>query len=183
VGQVTGKIYWQYVVSYGVISFVALLVLWSSEQVGVCVGVWVNGFGGVSGWVGRWVGGHDLVGEQAGEQAGGQARRPHPAHRTQAVPFSCWPSSEPGGKDNGSSHSCLPCTTCTAAPLHPCHCHTPASPYTPFTLQTLRILTSWYLSKWSSAEVMANMTGGSVDRIHYIGGYLGFALGEWAGLV
>lgn len=45
----------------------------------------------------------------------------------------------------------------------------------------MRILTSWYLSKWSSAEVAANIGGYTVNRIHYIGGYLGFALGGWAG--
>ena len=33
-GQVTGKVYWQYIVAYGVFSFVALILLWSSEQVG-----------------------------------------------------------------------------------------------------------------------------------------------------
>ncbi len=49
------------------------------------------------------------------------------------------------------------------------------------TAQTMRILTSWYLSKWSSAEVAANIGGYTVNRIHYIGGYLGFALGGWAG--
>lgn len=43
----------------------------------------------------------------------------------------------------------------------------------------MRIMTSWYLSKWSGAEVTARMTGGSVDRMHYIGGYLGLALGEF----
>lgn len=31
-GQVGGKVYWQYILSYGVLSFVALIVLWSSEQ-------------------------------------------------------------------------------------------------------------------------------------------------------
>ena len=45
--------------------------------------------------------------------------------------------------------------------------------------QTLRILTSWYLSRWSGAEVQARVAGTSVDRISYIGGYLGFALGAW----
>lgn len=45
-------------------------------------------------------------------------------------------------------------------------------------LQTMRIMTSWYLSKWSGAEVAARISGNSVDRITYIGGYLGFALGE-----
>ncbi|KAL4457987.1 hypothetical protein ABPG75_012852 [Micractinium tetrahymenae] len=74
VGQVTNQVYWQYIRSYGVVSFVALILLWSSEQ-------------------------------------------------------------------------------------------------------TLRILTSWYLSKWSGAEVAATLGGYSVDRIHYIGGYLGLALG------
>lgn len=73
-GQVTGRIYWKYIASYGVLSFVALILLWSSEQ-------------------------------------------------------------------------------------------------------TMRIMTSWYLSQWSGSEVRANMTGGSVDRTTYIGGYLGFALG------
>lgn len=33
-GQVTGRVYWQYILSYGVVSFVALILLWSSEQVG-----------------------------------------------------------------------------------------------------------------------------------------------------
>ncbi|PSC67462.1 hypothetical protein C2E20_8853 [Micractinium conductrix] len=74
VGQVTGKVYWRYITSYGVFSFVALIVLWSSEQ-------------------------------------------------------------------------------------------------------TLRILTSWFLSRWSGAEVAALKTGIPVDRIEYIGGYLGLALG------
>lgn len=37
-GQVTGKVYWQYIRSYGVISFVALILLWSSEQVGFRLG-------------------------------------------------------------------------------------------------------------------------------------------------
>ncbi len=44
--------------------------------------------------------------------------------------------------------------------------------------QTMRILTSWYLSRWTNAEATARMTGTSVDRIQYIGGYIGFALGE-----
>jgi len=38
VGQVTGLVYRQYIVAYGVISFVALIVLWSSEQVGCRLG-------------------------------------------------------------------------------------------------------------------------------------------------
>lgn len=33
-GQVTGRVYWQYILAYGFISFLALIVLWSSEQVG-----------------------------------------------------------------------------------------------------------------------------------------------------
>lgn len=32
VGQVTGKIYWQYITVYGIISFVGLLIFWSAEQ-------------------------------------------------------------------------------------------------------------------------------------------------------
>lgn len=32
VGQVTGKVYWQYIKAYGVLSFLSLIVLWSSEQ-------------------------------------------------------------------------------------------------------------------------------------------------------
>ncbi|KAL4852933.1 Multidrug resistance-associated protein 1 [Chlorella vulgaris] len=44
--------------------------------------------------------------------------------------------------------------------------------------QAMRILTGWYLTQWSSAEVAARIPGGQpIDRITYIGGYLGFALG------
>ncbi len=45
----------------------------------------------------------------------------------------------------------------------------------------MRILTSWWLTRWSGAEGLARATGTSVDRIRYIGGYLGFALGEGPG--
>lgn len=34
VGQVTGRVYWQYIVAYGTLSFAFLILLWSSEQVG-----------------------------------------------------------------------------------------------------------------------------------------------------
>jgi hypothetical protein len=48
--------------------------------------------------------------------------------------------------------------------------------------QAMRILTGWYLTQWSSAEVAARIPGGQpIDRITYIGGYLGFALGERLG--
>jgi len=32
VGQVTGKVYWNYIKAYGILSFIALVILWSSEQ-------------------------------------------------------------------------------------------------------------------------------------------------------
>ena len=32
VGQVTGKVYWNYIKAYGILSFIALVMLWSSEQ-------------------------------------------------------------------------------------------------------------------------------------------------------
>lgn len=70
---------------------------------------------------------------------------------------------------------------CAVVHLPRCSCWQRCLPHQPLpasSSQTLRILTSWYLSKWSGAEVAARMTGGSVDRIHYIGGYIGFALGE-----
>jgi hypothetical protein len=40
-GQVTGKVYWQYIVAYGVFSFIALILLWSSEQVGEAQTGWM----------------------------------------------------------------------------------------------------------------------------------------------
>lgn len=46
VGQVTGRVYWQYIVAYGVISFVALIVLWSSEQVSLGGGAELAGCDG-----------------------------------------------------------------------------------------------------------------------------------------
>ncbi len=73
-GQVTGKVYWNYIKAYGVVSFLALMVFWSAEQ-------------------------------------------------------------------------------------------------------SIRILTTWYLSQWTQAEVEAVTTGDSFDRYAYVGGYLGFAFG------
>lgn len=71
--------------------------------------------------------------------------------------------------------------------VHPSTAALPPSPAAPCAAasppQTLRILTSWYLSRWSNAEVVARFNGTSVDRLHYIGGYIGFALGEPAGWV
>jgi ATP-binding cassette subfamily C (CFTR/MRP) protein 1 len=74
VGQVTGKVYWNYIKAYGVLSFVGLICFWSSEQ-------------------------------------------------------------------------------------------------------AVRILTNWYLSKWTQAEMNAAQTGSDFDRYSYVGGYLGFAFG------
>ena len=74
VGQVTGKVYWNYIKAYGILSFVALIVFWSSEQ-------------------------------------------------------------------------------------------------------AVRILTNWYLSQWTNAEMTAAATGEDFDRYSYVGGYLGFAFG------
>lgn len=73
-GQVTGKVYWNYIKAYGVVSFFALMVFWSAEQ-------------------------------------------------------------------------------------------------------AIRILTTWYLSQWTQAEVEASATGDPFNRYAYVGGYLGFAFG------
>ena len=43
--------------------------------------------------------------------------------------------------------------------------------------QAVRILTNWYLSKWTQAEMFAAQTGSDFDRYSYVGGYLGFAFG------
>ena len=73
-GQVTGKVYWNYIKAYGVVSFFALIVFWSAEQ-------------------------------------------------------------------------------------------------------AVRVLTNWYLSQWTQAEMDSLATGESFDRYKYVGGYLGFAFG------
>lgn len=57
--------------------------------------------------------------------------------------------------------------------------------------QAIRILTNWFLSKWTNAEMTATLTGQSFNRNSYIGGYLGFAFGfviltgirSWSNLV
>ena len=42
----------------------------------------------------------------------------------------------------------------------------------------MRILTNWYLSKWTNAEMQRYVIPGySLNRAQYIGGYVGFALG------
>ena len=43
--------------------------------------------------------------------------------------------------------------------------------------QAVRVLTNWYLSQWTQAEMDYMATGESFDRYTYVGGYLGFAFG------
>lgn len=43
--------------------------------------------------------------------------------------------------------------------------------------QAVRILTNWYLSQWTQAEMLSSQTGSDFDRYSYVGGYLGFAFG------
>ena len=43
--------------------------------------------------------------------------------------------------------------------------------------QAVRVLTNWYLSQWTQAEMNSMATGESFDRYAYVGGYLGFAFG------
>jgi ABC-type multidrug transport system fused ATPase/permease subunit len=44
--------------------------------------------------------------------------------------------------------------------------------------QSVRILTNWWLSQWTQAEIAAAVPGAApVARMEYVGGYLGFALG------
>lgn len=138
VGQVTGRVYGQYISAYGVLSAVLLILFWSGEQVGRVGAVGV---------------GVPRVPASLGYGGGGAA------------------------VSTAASACCRPGPDCSLAllPLSPA-CRLPSC----LAPQTLRILTSWYLSKWSGAEVMARYTGAPVDRIYYIGGYLGFALGEGA---
>ena len=117
VGQVTGRVYRQYISAYGVLSAVLLILFWSGEQVGRVGAVGV---------------GVPRVPASLGCGGGGAAV--------------C----------TAASACCRPGPDCSLAllPLSPA-CRLPSC----LAPQTLRILTSWYLSKWSGAEVMARYTG------------------------
>eukprot|EP01025_Chloroclados_australasicus_P037639 TRINITY_DN3846_c0_g4_i1.p1 TRINITY_DN3846_c0_g4~~TRINITY_DN3846_c0_g4_i1.p1 ORF type:complete len:1422 (-),score=137.95 TRINITY_DN3846_c0_g4_i1:223-4488(-) len=43
--------------------------------------------------------------------------------------------------------------------------------------QSLRVLTNWWLSRWTEEEASAQVQGESTGEMYYIWGYLGFALG------
>jgi hypothetical protein len=132
VGQVTGRIYWQYIAAYGLLSFLVLIVLWSSEQVG------------------------------------------HDGQDCNVLNWCAWAASDVLAACVSAGCVCL---VYTSGLFHHCpHPPTPA-PHLTHNPQAMRILTSWYLTRWSGAELVAQLTGRPVDRIRYIGGYLGFALG------
>lgn len=59
VGQVTGRIYWKYISAYGVISFLFLIALWSSEQAVRILTNW---------WLSQWT--NAEVESQAAQRAG-----------------------------------------------------------------------------------------------------------------
>jgi ABC-type multidrug transport system fused ATPase/permease subunit len=42
--------------------------------------------------------------------------------------------------------------------------------------QSVRILTNWWLSRWTNSEVIARYTGGDSNRTTYVGVYISFAL-------